>query len=152
MRIAIPTFGPRVSPRFDCAETFLFFAIDDGKMSDEREILASGWAPHERINRLLELGTEGVICGGIDWWSAESLRSAGIAVRAGIVGTVADALADLLRGDIKLETDSGSDGEYQRRRLGGTRSLSAWVEATQPTARCSGHHGNPRRRRRGAIN
>ena len=59
MKIAIPTFATRVSPRFDCARSILVVTIDEGEASERQELTASDWAPHERINRLLELGTPG---------------------------------------------------------------------------------------------
>ncbi len=100
MRIAVPVFGSRVSPRFDCAQVFLVVTADEGNGLQRQQLIATNWAPHERINRLMELGVNAVICGGIDWWSAESLRSAGIMVCNSITGDVDEALDTLLRGDM----------------------------------------------------
>jgi len=100
VKIAVPVFGSRVSPRFDCAQVFLLVTAEEGSGLQRQELAATNWAPHERINRLMELGVNAVICGGIDWWSAESLRSAGIVVCNAITGDVDEALDALLRGDI----------------------------------------------------
>ena len=100
MKIAVPVFGSRVSPRFDCAQVFLVVTADEGNGLQRQQLLATNWPPHERINRLMELGVNAVICGGIDWWSAESLRSAGIMVCNSITGDVDEALDALLRGDM----------------------------------------------------
>ena len=99
MMIAIPTFGVRVSPRFDCAETIMIVSVDADTPPERHEIVAAGWTPRERINRLIDLGVGAVVCGGIDLRSAESFRSAGIVVYSGVVGDVDEALAALLRGD-----------------------------------------------------
>ncbi len=66
MKIAIPTFATRVSPRFDCVRSILVVTIDEGEASERQELTASDWDPHERINRLLELGTP--------WRSVEKSR------------------------------------------------------------------------------
>ena len=104
MKIAIPIFGSRVSPRFDCAQTFLLVTVHAGQVIQRRELLASAWAPHERIKRLVAQAANEVICGGIDWWSAESLAAAGITVHRGVSGEVDDALAALLREELSSAT------------------------------------------------
>ena len=103
MKIAVPVFGSRVSPRFDCAQVFLVLTADEGNDLQRQELVATNWAPHERINRLMELGVNTVICGGIDWWSAQSLRSAGIIVYSSVTGDVEEALNALLRGEMRAE-------------------------------------------------
>ena len=99
MKVAIPTFGKRVSPRFDCAQAFLIVTVQNGSRYERKEISASGWAPHERVRRLLELDVDSVVCGGIDRWSAESLESAGVALHAPIVGEIEEVLAELIAGE-----------------------------------------------------
>ncbi len=44
MKVAIPIFGPRVSPRFDCAPSLLLFTVEDGKVverGEEKELSAT---------------------------------------------------------------------------------------------------------------
>lgn len=101
MRIVVPTFGDRVSPRFDCAASFLVATLDSGRISDRLVLNASGWTPHDRINRLIALGVDAVVCGGIDRWSAESLRSVDIAVYRRVAGTVQESLDALARGELE---------------------------------------------------
>ena len=142
MKIAIPKFGERVSPRFDCAQVFLLFEIHDGESPKRREIEATGWAPHERIHRLVELGVDAVVCGGIDCWSVESLHAAGVTVYGWVVGEVDDALARLLAGN--LEPDAvmrAASGGRCRQFRGGNDS------AGQPAG--PGRRGKCRGRRAG---
>ena len=115
MKVAVPLFGSRVSPRFDCAQIVLVLTVDAGDGTQRQELVASSWAPHERINRLAELGVETVICGGIDWWSAQSLQAAGITVYHSVTGEVDQALASLKRGELVPFTQSerGSAAEGQ---------------------------------------
>ena len=99
MRIAVPKFGSRVSPRFDCAQVFLIVTTDGANGIHRQEFAATNWAPFERIHQLVQLGVNTVICGGIDGWSAESLRLAGIRVYNSITGDADEALSVLLSGD-----------------------------------------------------
>lgn len=118
MKIAIPTFGSRVSPRFDCAQFFLIVTVDDGHAEEREEVVTSSWAPYERINKLVEFGVDTVVCGGIDCWSAESLESAGIAVYSWVTGEIEDALAALVQGELYSEDATvGSSGCGQQRVL-----------------------------------
>ena len=98
MKVAIPTFGKRVSPRFDCAQTFLIVTVQNGSPCERKEFSASGWAPHERVRKLLELEVDSVVCGGIDCWSAESLESTGVAIHAQIAGEIEEVLAQVIVG------------------------------------------------------
>jgi predicted Fe-Mo cluster-binding NifX family protein len=112
MKIAIPSFGNRVSPRFDCAEGVLLVSVDQGQPSNREELAFSGLAPHERINRLAEHGVDTVVCGGIDCWSVQSLQSAGITVYGWVAGEIEEALAALLAGN--LGTDLTANGGGRR--------------------------------------
>ena len=118
MKVAVPLFGSRVSPRFDCAQIVLVLTVDAGDGEQRQELVASSWAPHERINRLTELGVETVICGGIDWWSAQSLQAAGITVYHSITGEVDQALASLKRGELVPFTQSERGGAADGQLLG----------------------------------
>lgn len=103
VKIAIPTFGSRVSPRFDCAQSVLIVTVDNGQLGERKESVASSWAPYERINKLVEFEVDALVCGGIDCWSAKSLESAGITIYAGVTGEIEDALAALVQGDLYPE-------------------------------------------------
>ena len=119
MKIAIPTFATRVSPRFDCAQSVLMVILDEGEAPQRQELTVGDWTPHDRINRLLELGVETVICGGIDRWSVVSLQSAGVTVYGWVAGEVKDALAAFLRGELDAEAATGGRGRCGCRRFAG---------------------------------
>jgi len=119
VKIAIPTFATRVSPRFDCAQSLLLVTIDEGGVSSREELEVTGWAPHQRINLLAELGVGTVICGGIDRWSTALLQSAGITVYGWVTGEAEDALAALLQGDLDSEALAGKTGRCACRRFPG---------------------------------
>lgn len=66
MKIAIPIFGPRVSPRFDCAPGLLLFTLERGKVVDREELPLIPWDPWLRMEKLKEMNIQALICGGID--------------------------------------------------------------------------------------
>jgi predicted Fe-Mo cluster-binding NifX family protein len=140
-RVAIPTFGTRVSPRFDCARAILVVAIDDGKPTEREEFTASGWAPHERIDKLLELGVDTVVCGGIDRWSAESLQSAGVTVYGWVTGEIDGALAALLRGDLDSEAMMEAGGRRGCRRFRRNDGVSSQLRGSQQDVTLQGRRG-----------
>ena len=151
MRIAIPTFGTRVSPRFDCAQAVLIVSVDGGESAKREELVASGWAPHERINKLLELGVDTVVCGGIDCWSADSLQSAGVTIYGWVAGEIEDVLAALLRGELDSEASMEAGGRWGCRRLPGDDGVRNQSPGSgRGTRRRGGRGSGTRGRRRGA--
>ncbi|MBN2022230.1 MAG: NifB/NifX family molybdenum-iron cluster-binding protein [Pirellulales bacterium] len=113
-KVAIATFGTRVSPRFDCAPAVLVVTVDDGRATAREEHAASDWAPGERIGRLVTAGVDTVVCGGIDCWSVEALQSAGVTVYAWVAGEIDDALDALLRGDLDGQPAAPPRGRCRR--------------------------------------
>jgi len=147
MKIAIPTFGIRVSPRFDCAEGVLIVTVDGGKCAAREELVASGWPPHERINKLLQRGVDTVVCGAIDWWSVESLRSAGVTIYGWVAGEIEEVLAALLRGELDSEAMMEAGGRWGCRRFRGHDRIRDPSPSSRKGAKREGRHG--RRRGRG---
>jgi predicted Fe-Mo cluster-binding NifX family protein len=96
----MPTFGNRVSPRFDCANTIVVTTVRGKEIAARRELDAKGWTPHERVARLIALQADVVVCGGIDHWSAAGLRDAGITLYSGVTGTSEENLEALLKGQL----------------------------------------------------
>jgi predicted Fe-Mo cluster-binding NifX family protein len=149
MRIAIATFGIRVSPRFDCAQTVLIVTVADGREVEREELLVASWAPHERARKLAELGVEAVICGGIDCWSANSLLSQGMTVYGWVAGHVEDALAAVLRGDLDALSSTPRRGGFGRRGGDGNGGLRVRQRRCQRGLLRGGGAGQRRRSRRG---
>ncbi|MCH5373187.1 MAG: hypothetical protein JJ992_04380 [Planctomycetes bacterium] len=100
MKVAIPMFGNRVSPRLDCAPAFLVVTLENDQSIKREEFAATSWAPHERTGYLIDLRVDAVICGGIDWCSAETLQRQGIVLYGGVTGDIEEAVAALVRGEL----------------------------------------------------
>lgn len=101
MRVAIPVFGARVSPRFDCAPSLLLFTVENGKVLDRGEVLLTHWDVGQRLERLRELDIQALICGAIDGHSAQVLKAHQIQVTAWVAGEAEEAMKSFIRGDLK---------------------------------------------------
>ena len=92
MRIAIPMFNSRVSPRFDFASRMLIATIDNGEVVERREHSLTNLNPIRRSALLSELGVNVLICGGISDFSVRLLMGNGIEVIPMVAGEVEDVL------------------------------------------------------------
>ncbi|TWU40956.1 NifB/NifX family molybdenum-iron cluster-binding protein [Novipirellula artificiosorum] len=91
----MPIFHQRVSPRFDCAKSFLVVTVEGGQTVDRFVMAADGWTSKQRVQRLLELQVDQVWCGGIDLISAQALRSSGLDLQCHLTGNIEDLLQQL---------------------------------------------------------
>ena len=116
MKIAIPTFRERVSPRFDCANTLLTIEVSEDKKINEQKIVAFGeYSAEAKIKWLKENGIEILICGGIDIRSEHLLRSYGVKIYPWITGRVSDCVLAWLSGDMTSYTMIGRGGRSRGR-------------------------------------
>jgi predicted Fe-Mo cluster-binding NifX family protein len=122
VKIAIPSFGTRVSPRFDCAQAIEVVHVEQGKLAVRERLASAGWTAWERIDRLTEMGVDTVLCGGIDCWSVESLQAVGVTVYGWVAGELEDALAALLRGDLDRDAARAGGRHWGCRRFAGGQS------------------------------
>ena len=87
MRVAIPVYGTRVSPRFDCAPVLLILSVENGNVI-EREIIRLERLNVARIRLLEKLNVHLLLCGGIRRYEHRQLTARGVSVVDGIVGEV----------------------------------------------------------------
>ena len=110
MKIAIPLFDRRVSPRFDCASSFLVVSVENGVIVESRKLSTSGLTCRARIKKLSRLGVETLICGGIDRQSVGLLTFYGIMIYSWVTGIAKDALHTFLSGELESGTMVGLGG------------------------------------------
>jgi predicted Fe-Mo cluster-binding NifX family protein len=101
MRIAIPVFGNRISPRFDFAPYIGLFDSEGKKIIASREVCCDGWGDVERVSKLKDMGTNTVICGGLPNSLLNLLTSSGIQVIPWVAGNADQALDLFLQGRLK---------------------------------------------------
>ncbi len=101
--IAIPIFDNRISNRLDCCENILLVSIENGEVTNRE---AFHWAqanPLEKINSLVHLGVEVIICDGLTEFYSNKLKDSPIEVVPWIHGQVEEVLARYLRGELSAE-------------------------------------------------
>ena len=113
MKIAIPVFHSRVSPRFDCAQEMILVTVKDGKIAKQQKIEFEDDLSMDRISKLLSLRVDVLICGGIDRWSMQKLQHSNLEVYAWLTGDVQDLIASFLNGDLQMQ-DSFRPGRRHR--------------------------------------
>ena len=101
MKVAILSFGPRVSPRFDCAPNLILINVENGKVVERGEVSLTHLDPWQRLERIRELNIEALICGGIDRPSAQLLEAQQVRVIAWVAGEAEEAMKSFIRGDLK---------------------------------------------------
>ncbi|RPJ12190.1 MAG: hypothetical protein EHM37_03955 [Deltaproteobacteria bacterium] len=107
MKLAIPLFGPRVSPRFDYAPRLLVLSLKEGKVVSREEIPLNPLAVWQRVEKLKELGVKVVICGGIDESSKCWLVDHQIQVIPLVTGEVGRVIKDFLAGRLRARAMDG---------------------------------------------
>ncbi|MFC1565222.1 NifB/NifX family molybdenum-iron cluster-binding protein [candidate division KSB1 bacterium] len=100
MKIAIPIFGIRVSPRFISSDLFLVVDTQDGEILNKETIPFNDPHPLKCSRFLMDMGVEMIICGGINRFSEQQLNFNGIKVFPWITGEVNDVLQSFLKGDL----------------------------------------------------
>ena len=100
MKIAIPIFETRISPRFDHAPSVLLVttAFNSEKILETCEIPFQKCDYIERINQLKFSGVEVVICGGISNEMLDMLKGNNIETIPWVTGDAHEALKLFLQG------------------------------------------------------
>jgi predicted Fe-Mo cluster-binding NifX family protein len=120
MKIAIPLFIDRISPRFDFAPTLRLLNIEGNKIVESREISCEGWNDGKRVSKLGELGVDTLICGGLPNHLMGLLNHNGIKVIPWVAGNANEAQALFLQGRLNsgmaLCPEKERRGRFCRRR------------------------------------
>jgi predicted Fe-Mo cluster-binding NifX family protein len=100
MKIAIPVFEDRISPRFDCARALFLYEIEGHRAVGQKEISCEGWNDIERVSQLKSLGVDTLICGGLPNYLLNFLMNRGIKVIPWVAGDTGQVLTLFLRGKL----------------------------------------------------
>jgi predicted Fe-Mo cluster-binding NifX family protein len=104
MKIAIPVFENRISPRFDCAPGVRLCEVEGDKITGLREISCQGFNDNERVSQLKDLGVDTLICGGLPNYLLGILTNKRIKVIPWVAGDASEALTLFLRGGLNSGT------------------------------------------------
>ena len=108
MKVAIPLFGSRVSPRFDCGQVLLVAEVADGSVGPPARVPDPAVNSLQRIARLRELGVDTVVCGAITGFVLRHLAANGIQVFPWIFCEASEALDALARGELTTAPAPGA--------------------------------------------
>ena len=127
MKIAIPAFHSKVSPRFDTAQELVLLEIIDGNVINRERQPLQAYSAAGKIKHLLEKGVDTLICGGIDRLSRQQISFNRIEVYSWVTGEIEDAVSCFLRNGLNSGTILGSNGKkegrWQFRRRGFLRNV-----------------------------
>jgi predicted Fe-Mo cluster-binding NifX family protein len=86
MKIGIPIFKNRVSPRFDFSPEIWVIEVEKGDIVRQEKLFTGGFTLSRRLEQLASMKVDKVICGGIDLFSRDQLDSWGIDVVHDVIG------------------------------------------------------------------
>ena len=101
MKIAIPLFGDRISPRFDFSPEVWIIEVEKGEVLRQERLSTANLNLPQRLEQIASNGVDKVICGGIDGLCQNQLGSKGIDVVQDVIGD-AEIVFDLfMRGRLR---------------------------------------------------
>ncbi len=101
MKLAIPVFRTRISPRFDCAQSVLIVTINNGEIAERKEIAVNQQHTLNRIRDLADYGVQVLICGGIDDATAHKCYVSGIELVPWVTGETETILSYYCKGKLR---------------------------------------------------
>lgn len=96
MKIAIPVFQTKISPRFDQAQGFVVLEMENDNIIARKTLTTQGWSVLDKMKHLVDLEVNTLICGGIDRASLQYLGFKGIKIYSWVTGEVEDAVSCFL--------------------------------------------------------
>jgi predicted Fe-Mo cluster-binding NifX family protein len=103
MKIALSTFNGRVSPVFDWSTLLVVIDSSEGREVRRQEHSLEGTSPKARVDRLVALGIDTLICGGISRFMLAMLEARSIKVIPWIAGEVEQVITAFLEDRIPGE-------------------------------------------------
>lgn len=100
MKVAIPLYGSRVSPRFGYTRDFLIVELEGKKEIDRKALTMEINHPARMADRLANEGVSVILSGGMNPHFQEQFRLRNIAVIWGLMGDADDVLATYLDGQV----------------------------------------------------
>jgi predicted Fe-Mo cluster-binding NifX family protein len=99
--IAIPVFGNRISPRIDYTESMQLITVENNSIKSRETIKLIAHSSLEKINMLIELHPDVIICDGVSELSYDKLINHDIKVFPWIHGEVDVIIRKYLEGKLK---------------------------------------------------
>jgi predicted Fe-Mo cluster-binding NifX family protein len=104
MKAALSIWEGRISPVFDVGREALVLTIEKGVATSRHSESIEADTPAAKVERLLALGVQTLICGAISKPLHYELTARGVKVIPFIAGEIEDVLAGFLAGQLPSET------------------------------------------------
>jgi len=111
MKIAIPVFHTKISPRFDQTQGFVLLETENAGVVARENLTTKGWSVIAKMKQLVDLGVDILICGGIDRASMQYLSFNGLKIYSWVTGEVDDAVVCFLDNRMKPGIILGDQGK-----------------------------------------
>ena len=115
MKIAIPVFQTKISPRFDSTQGFILLQIEKNNVIKRENLTTKDWPSSAKIKQLVDLEVDTMICGGIDLESMQQLTFSGIKIYSWITGEIEDAVTRFLDQGLESGIILGPRGQRKGR-------------------------------------
>jgi len=127
MKAALTIWEGSVSPVFDVSREALILTVDKGQISERFTENIETTNPALKVERLLELGVQTLICGAISEQVHHELTTRGVTVLGFVAGEVAEVLRAFAAGELPASELSmpGYRQQEQNRFRGGRGSGGA---------------------------
>jgi len=101
MKVAVPLFKDRISPRFDVCPEIWIVELNSGKVVNQERWSVETFNLQQRVDQMASSGVDKIICGGIDSFCIDQLANRGIDVIHNVAGEAGEALSLFLRGVLR---------------------------------------------------
>jgi len=101
MKVAMPLFGERISPRFDVCPEIWIIELSNGEVMNQEKWPMESFNLQQRLDHLASKGVDKIICGGIDSFCIDHLGNMGIDVIDNVAGEARKVLNLFMRGGLR---------------------------------------------------
>lgn len=108
-RIALSTFKNRISSRLDSADEILILTLEDKRVKNSKTIRIVPSSPLDKIQQIIELNPDVLICGGITQLCNHKLKNTSITVIPWTKGNAEDVFKKFLEGKLTEPVPAGNN-------------------------------------------
>jgi predicted Fe-Mo cluster-binding NifX family protein len=101
MKIAIPLFGNRISPRFDFSPELWIITVENREVIHQDRLPMTNLNLPQRLEQITSHEVDKVICGGIDGFSLNQLGNNGVEIVHDVIGEAEVVFNLFMRGRLR---------------------------------------------------
>jgi len=108
-RIALSTFKNRISSRLDSADEILILTLEDKRVKNSETIRIVQSSPLDKIQQIIELNPDVLICGGLTQICNHKLKNTSITLIPWTKGDAEDVFKKFLEGKLNEPVATGNE-------------------------------------------